>query len=120
MIAAVQAPGQMDLERIEQSVVFEIEEDGDIWQGVKVVDVIPTDPEVAHPIVASPRGVGDETAAIHAVHHALAEPVVASRVSWEALLDAAREVHGIVGLDLVKSQGVWGDVDLFEVFDLGD
>jgi len=41
----------VDLERIEQSVVFEIEEDGDIWQGVKVVDVIPTDPEVAHPIV---------------------------------------------------------------------
>jgi hypothetical protein len=70
--------------------------------------------------VTGPRSVGHEAAAIHAVHHPLAEPVVASRVSGEALLDAAREVHGIVGLDLLDGQRVGGDVDLFEVFDLGD
>jgi hypothetical protein len=69
--------------------------------------------------VAGPRGVGDEAAAIHAVHHPRAEPVVASRVSREALLYAAREVHGIVGLDLLDGQRVGGDVDLLEVFDLG-
>src|SRR6185312_90310 len=119
MVAAAQAPGEVDLDRAGQSVVLNLEEDADIRQGIKIIDVVPADTEVTHPVVAGPRGIRDEAAAVHAVHHALTEPVVASRVAGEVLLDAAREVHGIVGLDLLDCQRVRGDFDLFEVLDLG-